>query len=147
MRFLCIPSQTILRRLSRGGQETAAQRRRRLAEQDAHEPTSALSRALHAAQDRRQEASDSEDDGTERVPPNSRLTRQRSNSLKQVRSNLAYQDETAAERRRREGALGVSKDDSSDEDETKPAQYQEGAWPAFSLVRPNEHSLCGPNIA
>lgn len=87
------------------GQETAAQRRRREAR-------------LKAQQGPPPEG-DSEDDGTERVPP-----RAPGPPVSAVSShrNSAFEGETAAERRRREGALGVSKEesDSSEEESNEP---------------------------
>jgi hypothetical protein len=71
------------------GDETAAERRRRLA----------LERA--------QEDEDSEDDGTDRVPPFRRTGTSNSTSNNDT-------GETAAERRRREGALGIREEDESD---------------------------------
>lgn len=87
--------------MSSGEGETAAERRRRL--------------ALQAAQ---AEEEDSEDDGTERVPPAHR----RGGPVDKDDRPGTDTGETAAERRRREGALGISKnDDSSDsEDDNRP---------------------------
>lgn len=73
--------------------ETAAERRRR---------------AAQAA--RQQQDEDSEDDGTERVPPRP--------TGKSTATNDNDAGETAAERRRREGALGV-RDESDSEEETQ----------------------------
>jgi sodium/hydrogen antiporter len=81
--------------------ETAAERRRREAAQRATAPDE-----------------DSEDDGTERVPPpvNPRHV--------QEEQSLGDTGETAAERRRREGALGLrhDEDDSDSEEEDAPRQ-------------------------
>lgn len=79
--------------------ETAAERRRRQALQQTNED-------------------DSDDDGTERVPP----TRGRRGPVAESSSsphnrNVSDTGETAAERRRREGALGISKEDSDSEAE------------------------------
>ncbi|KAK5162586.1 hypothetical protein LTR04_003339 [Oleoguttula sp. CCFEE 6159] len=92
------------------GQETAAQRRRRQAAQQTAEE-------------------DSDDDGTERVPP-SRPALGCGESRRSGTVPQSYHDagETAAERRRREGALGVSKEESdSDEDESKPREVPRAA--------------------
>ena len=72
--------------------ETAAERRRRIALQ---QPTE----------------EDSDDDGTERVPPGAR------GGPSQPERNLSDAVETAAERRRREGALGMRQEESSDSEE------------------------------
>ena len=76
-----------------------------------------------AAERRRREAlqrpteEDSDDDGTERVPPTGRAG---SSGQDRERSENV---ETAAERRRREGALGHSHEaESSSEDEDSPRQ-------------------------
>ncbi|KAF2148182.1 hypothetical protein K461DRAFT_233284 [Myriangium duriaei CBS 260.36] len=84
-----------LQRLNMQRNETAAQRRRR----EAHERT-------------QQEAEDSEDDGTERVPP-------RVSNLRAERQDDT-EEETAAERRRREGALGIGRQQDSDSEEDEP---------------------------
>ena len=85
------------------GQETAAERRRREAR-------------LKAQQ---QVDDDSEDDGTERIPP--KPTGSAQGSSKQVSGE---EGETAAERRRRIAALGVSKEesDSSEDESNQPRQ-------------------------
>ncbi|KAK4504658.1 hypothetical protein PRZ48_002619 [Zasmidium cellare] len=87
--------------------ETAAERRRRQALQ-------------------RNVDEDSEDDGTERVPPTRARGRRGpvagSSSSPHNRNISDTTGETAAERRRREGALGISKEDSdSDEEPTSVA--------------------------
>lgn len=84
-----------LHRLAMQRDETAAQRRRR----EAHERA-------------RRQAEDSDDDGTERVPP---LV-----SLGRAKATDDTEEETAAERRRREGALGIHHQD-SESDEEMPA--------------------------
>ncbi|EME47349.1 hypothetical protein DOTSEDRAFT_69321 [Dothistroma septosporum NZE10] len=86
--------------------ETAAERRRRLA-------------AARPVED-----SDSEDDGTERVPPARRPGASGESPPAQADRNAGDLGETAAERRRREGALGITggKDsDSEDDDEPREA--------------------------
>jgi len=103
-----------LRRRPAQQDETAAQRRRRMA-------------ALQTAT----EESDSEDDGTERVPPSARHIEDHVNtgrvaphpnpdsrvsSRRVPQQSSLEQGETAAERRRREGALGLSKETSDSED-------------------------------
>lgn len=92
----------------RSTRETAAQRRRRLAQE-------------------REE--DSDDDGTERVPPQRAVSasgpRPGSSAAASPSHGRSHTEEgeTAAERRRREGALGLYKEDSdSDEDESQPRQ-------------------------
>ncbi|KAF2238851.1 hypothetical protein EV356DRAFT_439805 [Viridothelium virens] len=102
-----------LHQLSPGRSETAAQRRRRL-----------------ASRSRRDE--DSDDDGTERVPPQHAVSATRprgSGPAMPPHGRLHTQEgETAAERRRREGALGISRqEESSDEDESAPRQVPSGA--------------------
>lgn len=84
--------------------ETAAERRRRQALQ---QPT----------------AEDSDDDGTERVPP------ARRGRSPQHGRNFSDAGETAAERRRREGALGIRKEVESDSEEDEE--------PRQALQRPN----------
>ena len=77
-----------------------------------------------AAERRRREAlqrpteEDSDDDGTERVPPTARTGR----TFRET--HLSDAGETAAERRRREGALGLRQEEesSSSEDENEPRQ-------------------------
>lgn len=96
--------------------ETAAQRRRRMA----------------ALQTPTEGDSDSEDDGTDRVPPISRRVEEHVNTYRttphpnpvsRVSTTRVSQRpstdeaETAAERRRREGALGLSKETSDSEEE------------------------------
>ncbi|WPG99789.1 Hypothetical protein R9X50_00260800 [Acrodontium crateriforme] len=88
-----------------GDGETAAERRRREALQ------------------RQNAESDSEDDGTERVPP---FRRPQAESSKHSRTR-SDANETAAERRRRLGALGHSKDDSESEEESRPQPSQQTA--------------------
>lgn len=93
-----------LNRLTMQRQETAAQRRRR----EAHERA-------------QREAEDSEDDGTERVPPMV--------SLGRTTEHDDTEEETAAERRRRLGALGIrpqqqQQQDSDSEDEGPAARSQ-----------------------
>ena len=85
--------------------ETAAQRRRRLAH-------------IHEQ--------DSDDDGTARIPPRRAVSppgpRAGSSTSHHGRPHTE-EGETAAERRRREGALGLYQEDtSSDEDESQPRQ-------------------------
>ncbi|KAL9097000.1 MAG: hypothetical protein Q9165_000964 [Trypethelium subeluteriae] len=109
-----------LRQLSPGRSETAAQRRRRLAS-------------------RSRDDEDSDDDGTERVPPPHAVsaTSPRGGgggggggpAMPAHGRSHTQVGETAAERRRREGALGISRreEDSSDEDESAPRQVPSGA--------------------
>lgn len=119
--------------------ETAAQRRRRLADEKANAPASTSAstsqspspgpRPRHSVI---KEEEDSDDDGTERVPPSAR--RRRSPAPRRTSSAKADSDdgegETAAERRRREGALGLTRDENdSDEDESRPRQPPKGAVP------------------
>lgn len=97
--------------------ETAAERRRREARERAqaqyrHSPPP-------REQQEEEEEEDSEDDGTERIPPPVRQSAH--NKARFLRKESETEGETAAERRRREGALGVSKEESdSDEDERSP---------------------------
>lgn len=87
--------------------ETAAERRRR----EARERMRKRSPSPRRPQD---DDEDSEDDGTERIPPPvERSTGRR------IRGNNEsdHEGETAAERRRREGALGLSKEESDSEDD------------------------------
>jgi NhaP-type Na+/H+ or K+/H+ antiporter len=84
-----------------GKPETAAQRRRR-----------------EAAEAARQLDEDSEDDGTERVPP-------RPTGKASANNDNNNDGETAAEKRRRQGALGVRDESDSEEDGTaRQAQRQ-----------------------
>ncbi|KAG8530507.1 uncharacterized protein KY384_005010 [Bacidia gigantensis] len=87
-------SQTIKRRTAHI-EETAAERRRRLASQDRDE--------------------DSEDDGTERVPPFMQ-GRGRSSSGKSITGGSGGGGETAAERRRRIAALAGAESSDSEDD-------------------------------
>jgi len=80
------------------GQETPAQRRRREATQQAQQK-----------QPRPVADEDSEDDGTERVPPAAASSKQNQGI------RFASDKETAAERRRRLGALGKDTDDAADD--------------------------------
>ncbi|KAI5368128.1 Putative cation/H+ exchanger, alkali metal cation/H+ antiporter Nha1 [Septoria linicola] len=82
--------------------ETAAERRRRV-----------------ALEQQTADDSDSEDDGTDRVPPARRpaATATASSSTSPYNRNVSDASETAAERRRREGALGISREESDNEDE------------------------------
>ena len=112
--------------------ETAAERRRR----EARERLNSGSRPsfTQASHGRRKspspprpqakEDSDSEDDGTERIPPQV----ERSTGSKITPSQRAGVDnegETAAERRRREGALGLSKEESDSEEDDEPRQLSQ----------------------
>lgn len=100
----------------KSGSETPAQRRRveamrrassRQQQQQSQQPL--------VREEEDEEEEDSEDDGTERIPP--------SRPQHQPRLASDVEGETAAERRRREGALGVSNEESeSSEDETEPQQ-------------------------
>ncbi|KAK5167625.1 Na+/H+ antiporter [Saxophila tyrrhenica] len=85
--------------------ETAAERRRR-----------------EALQDQNAGDSDSEDDGTDRVPP-----KPVASSSTAEQRQFSDTGETAAERRRREGALGLREEESSDsEDDNEPRQLPQG---------------------
>ena len=110
--------------------ETAAERRRREARNrytSLQKPASPLPTRhrspspRHTAQTTPEE--DSEDDGTERIPPSQLPPAQRSMGSTIARGGRFESDtegETAAERRRREGALGigaVDEDSDSDEDD------------------------------
>ncbi|SMY21551.1 unnamed protein product [Zymoseptoria tritici ST99CH_1A5] len=92
-------------RRGREGSETAAERRRRVA----------LERA--------QEDEDSEDDGTARIPPRRAGPSRAGSSQPAANDRSASNDagETAAERRRREGALGIHQveDESDSEDDNQ----------------------------
>ena len=155
--FHSIPAD--LQAQSTGG-ESAAQRRRRLAaqrdgnppsrpatvqEEDSDDdgtervPPSQRRRRTPSPQPRaavRSRDEDSDDDGTERVPPSRRRQHspahvQRAESDYFGRGALVEGEETAAERRRREGALGLTRDDSdSDEDESQPREPPRHAVPA-----------------
>jgi len=100
--------------------ETAAERRRREARERLNQ--NPRRRSPSPQRPSEDEADDSEDDGTERIPPPLRSTG--STIPKGRRFESDTEGETAAERRRREGALGVSKEesDSEDEDSTGPRQ-------------------------
>lgn len=105
-------------------------------------------RRMAALQSATEENSDSEDDGTERVPPSSRhiedhvntyfaprhpdpAPRASTNRVPQRPSTV--EAETAAERRRREGALGFSKETSdSEEEDDGPRAASSQAEPAPS---------------
>ena len=91
-------------RRAAGREETAADRRRRLASE---------------------QAEDSDDDGTERVPPSKAESR-----LQQAESH----GETAAERRRRLAALGETGEDSDSEDDGKE-RHPEGTQPVAEPSR------------
>ncbi|KAL9087685.1 MAG: hypothetical protein Q9159_003497 [Coniocarpon cinnabarinum] len=100
--------------------ETAAQRRRRLAnssEIDGEPSSRAFPNTVEE---------DSDDDGTERVPPSQRRHMQnqaRPHGYADRTTSSRDVGETAAERRRREGALGlVTQEEDSDEDEGRPRQ-------------------------
>lgn len=81
--------------------ETAAERRRRV-----------------ALEQQTAEDSDSEDDGTDRVPPARRpVPVTGASSISPHGRNVSDAGETAAERRRREGALGISREESDSEEE------------------------------
>ena len=96
--------------------ETAAQRRRRLAE--------ASSSNEDEGPGPIKQEEDSDDDGTERIPPSQRRLQQGGLKNRPDPTALDSPDgETAAERRRREGALGLrNQEDDSDEDEGRPRQ-------------------------
>ena len=100
------------------GRETAAQRRRRLAQE-------------------REE--DSDDDGTARIPPQHAISVSGPRSGTSVPHGRSYtgERETAAERRRREGALGLYGEESdSDEDGRQPRQPpQHAVSPTGSATR------------
>jgi len=84
--------------------ETAAERRRR------------------QALEQPQADEDSDDDGTERVPPNRRSTGPAVPTSSHQR-HISNSGETAAERRRREGALGIREEAGSDsEDDNQPRE-------------------------
>ena len=92
--------------------ETAAERRRRV-----------------ALEQQTAEDSDSEDDGTDRVPPARRpAAATASSSTSPHNRNVGDAGETAAERRRREGALGISREesDSEEEEEVREAPQPRG---------------------
>ncbi|KAF4551297.1 Alkali metal cation/H+ antiporter Nha1-like protein [Elsinoe fawcettii] len=90
-----------------GSGETAAQRRRR-----------------EAAERAAQEDEDSEDDGTERVPPRILPFRESKEKGREIGDN---EEETAAERRRREGALGIRHgEDGSDSEDEEEEQQRKG---------------------
>ena len=90
--------------------ETAAQRRRRLASESAQQGHD----------------SDSEDDGTERVPP----SRGKKPSRSPPSHGEGEEGETAAERRRRAAALGHTQEESdSDEDSGRPRDPPKHAVP------------------
>ncbi|KAF1345706.1 Sodium/hydrogen exchanger family-domain-containing protein [Delphinella strobiligena] len=111
-----IPSHNVVGDLR--NRETAAERRRREARTRAQQCR--RSPSPPAAQE--PEVEDSEDDGTERIPPPQRSTGSTITPNRRA-GQSDNEGETAAERRRREGALGVSKEESdSDEDESAPRQ-------------------------
>ena len=93
---------------SGGGEETAAERRRRQALQN------------HTAEE------DSEDDGTERIPPKPQAGASRDNRLE------SETGETAAERRRREGALGLREEESDSDDDDTPRQVPQSRGIRFA---------------
>ncbi|KAI9651822.1 MAG: hypothetical protein M1831_007572 [Alyxoria varia] len=108
--------------------ETAAQRRRRIAESGRHD-------------------SDSEDDGTERVPPPV-PGRLQSNVSPKGRARDDDEGETAAERRRRERALGHTQEESeSDEDESKPRQPPNRGVPGMPTEDSQQSSSSGSRAA
>ena len=106
--------------------ETAAQRRRRLATSSSSADEATLATATTLQED-------SDDDGTERVPPFERRRRQDQGraELPQRAGSKTEEGETAAERRRREGALGLrTQEEDSDEDDGRPRQPPKHAVPA-----------------
>ena len=109
--------------------ETAAQRRRRIAQSGRHD-------------------SDSEDDGTERVPPAAPQRLQSSTSPK-GRASDDDEAETAAERRRREGALGHTQEESESEseDESKPRRPPQNAIPGMPTEESQQSSASGSGAA
>ena len=107
--------------------ETAAERRRRQALE---------SRAPHQGD----EEEDSEDDGTDRIPPAAR-PRGAESPKQRPHQGSSNGDETAAERRRREGALGIKRGDEeseSDEDEMprQPPQAVTGSAGNIRFAEP-----------
>lgn len=111
-----IPSHNVLADLR--NRETAAERRRREARTRAQQ----RNRSPSPPRAQEPEIEDSEDDGTERIPPPQRSTGSKITPRRRA-GQSDNEGETAAERRRREGALGVSKEESdSDEDESAPRQ-------------------------
>jgi len=107
--------------------ETAAERRRRL-----------------ALQRETQDDSDSEDDGTDRVPP-----RARSGTESSDHQPADDQNETAAERRRREGALGISSSQPSEAEGETAAERRrrEGALGVSAQDSDSEDDDAGPRDA
>ncbi|KAF2718873.1 hypothetical protein K431DRAFT_322072 [Polychaeton citri CBS 116435] len=102
---------------------TAAERRRQMAAQQAS-----------AGRD-----SDSEDDGTERIPPSRPV---QMNERRRDQDGVAPEvGETAAERRRREGALGIKHggDDSDSEEDNEPRHSPQpaGQQPAIRFAEPS----------
>lgn len=103
--------------------ETAAERRRR--EARTRQPPRRQSSPPPRPQE--PEADDSEDDGTERIPPPQSgpipATRSTGSAIPSSRRFVSdTEGETAAERRRREGALGVSREESDSEEDDTPRQ-------------------------
>lgn len=95
-----------LRRYQMGTGETAAERRRREALQQ------------------QSPEEDSEDDGTDRVPPVAR-GRQGLSVPRGEEHRPSDAGETAAERRRREGALGLREEESDSEEDDEPRQVSQ----------------------
>ena len=122
-------SEDIQRDAAHRPQETAAQRRRRLAASEQDDDVSPKRTEPIPEED-------SDDDGTERVTPAQRRQQYSQSGKGKARSPPQRQGsstevgETAAERRRREGALGLRHEEESDEDEGRPREPPKHAVPA-----------------
>ena len=92
-----VPYYAVGADIARYSQNTAAQRRRQMALQG--------------------DQSDSDDDGTERV-----VARAEGSSVSKAAPSSGVEGETAAERRRREAALGVRREESDSDDDNTPRQ-------------------------
>jgi hypothetical protein len=115
-------------------------------------PQGTAASAEQRATPRKRDDSDSEDDGTERIPPVRRASHQTvtsSAALSHRTTPSGKIEETAAERRRREGALGVSRED-SDSDDDKPQRESKAKPKRGSVdtgVIPEEEEPMSPGEA
>ncbi|KAK0828392.1 Na+/H+ antiporter [Friedmanniomyces endolithicus] len=138
-------------RESETGGETAAERRRRQAlrlpasqEEDEEEDEGAVGEA---------DEEDSEDDGTERVPPTTTTTAATTVSTSQggpipgKHRPSSTPGETAAERRRREGALGLRETEESDSEEDEAPRVVSASSAAAAAAQQQQQRPAGIRFA
>ncbi|KAK0251810.1 hypothetical protein B0A54_11473 [Friedmanniomyces endolithicus] len=138
-------------RESETGGETAAERRRRQAlrlpasqEEDEEEDEGAVGEA---------DEEDSEDDGTERVPPTTTTTAATTVSTSQggpipgKHRPSRTPGETAAERRRREGALGLRETEESDSEEDEAPRVVSASSAAAAAAQQQQQRPAGIRFA